>query len=259
MPLPVISQAKLKLLLALDSTKGREREGALLVEGVRLIDAAIEAGLELVTLAADERGARVASSLIERAGDRAFSVSPEDIERVSETVNAQGVVAAFRIPATGVDVTRVARPLVLDNLRDPGNVGLLLRHAAAFGCDAVILTKGCVDPWNPKVVRASMGGAFTVKLDSGREPAEVATLLTESGCPVYALDPSSSAPSLFETAFPARSGIVVGGETEGLHLGWYGKVEHVRIPQTPGVESCNAAVAASIALAWRYSQSLKTP
>ncbi|KAL0174265.1 hypothetical protein M9458_030233, partial [Cirrhinus mrigala] len=137
----------------------REKEGKVLLEGRRLICDALSAG------AAVERLQELPLDKLQQA--KLIKVRYEDMKTWSDLVTPQGVIAIFSKP----DPSRLAFPkdarypsvplfLLCDNIREAGNLGTILRCAAAAGCDRVLLTKGCVDAWEPKVLRAAMGAHF---------------------------------------------------------------------------------------------------
>ena len=168
-------------------------------------------------------------------------------DRLSDVQTPQGILAVFPFPSCAPDPDDPAPlVLVLDRLRDPGNLGTLLRAAAGAGVNAVYLSPETVDPWNPKVVRAGMGAHFRVPLiplDAGaldelrqRLPRRV----------VAAPGPARPYDAVDWTG-PAA--LVIGGEAEGVgpELEAWG-TEEVGIPLAHGVESLNAAVAGAVIL-----------
>jgi TrmH family RNA methyltransferase len=141
--------------------------------------------------------------------------------------------------------------LVLDNLRDPGNLGTIVRQAAAFDCDGLLLLKGCVDAFNHKAVRASMGGIFHVPVLSDLTPEDIMQRLSNSG--VWPYVTGTKGTNAFGVSYPPRTAFIIGGESEGVQPFWSERdVIAITIPQSSKVESLNAAVAASIFLAYRY-------
>ncbi|XP_029922983.1 rRNA methyltransferase 3A, mitochondrial [Myripristis murdjan] len=143
----------------------REHQGKILLEGRRLICDALEAGAspQIVFFSTVERLSELPLDKLKRA--TLVKVKFEDIKMWSDLVAPQGVIAIFSRP----DPSRLKFPqtahsvplsLICDNIRDPGNLGTILRCAAAAGCHDVLLTKGCVDTWEPKVLRAAMGAHF---------------------------------------------------------------------------------------------------
>jgi TrmH family RNA methyltransferase len=168
-------------------------------------------------------------------------------DRLSDVQTPQGILAVFPFPNLTPDQEDpVPLVLVLDRLRDPGNLGTLLRSAAGAGVNAVYLSLETVDPWNPKVVRAGMGAHFRIPLiplDSGildelrqRLPRRVVA--------------SARATRSYDAAnWTGGAALVIGGETEGVSAEleeW--ATEEVGIQLAHSVESLNAAVAGSVIL-----------
>ncbi|KAJ8347713.1 hypothetical protein SKAU_G00263020 [Synaphobranchus kaupii] len=153
------------------SRKFREQQGKVLLEGRRLICDALAAGAipQMIFFSTVERLRELPLDKLRRAS--LVKVKFEDIKIWSDLVTPQGVMAIFSRP----DASRLVFPqdqrsqlvplyLVCDNVRDPGNVGTILRSAAAAGCHSVLLTTGCVDVWEPKVLRAAMGAHFRIPI-----------------------------------------------------------------------------------------------
>ncbi|KAI7800458.1 rRNA methyltransferase 3A, mitochondrial [Triplophysa rosa] len=151
----------------------RDKEGKVLLEGRRLICDALAAGASPQTLffSAVERLQELPLDKLQQA--KLIKVKYEDMKTWSDLVTPQGVIAIFSKP----DASRLAFPkdtrlqsvplfLICDRVRDAGNIGTILRCAAAAGCDRVLLTKGCVDAWEPKVLRAAMGAHFRLPVFS---------------------------------------------------------------------------------------------
>ncbi|XP_065588086.1 rRNA methyltransferase 3, mitochondrial [Cyrtonyx montezumae] len=156
-----------KVVTIAKSRNFRDRHGKVLLEGQRLIRDALEAG-------AVPRALFFSTALHLRElppaplkGARLVRVRFEDIKCWSDLVAPQGMIGIFSKP----DHAKMSYPaaqlpivLICDNIRDPGNLGTLLRSAAGAGCEKVLLIKGCVDPWEPKVLRAGMGAHFRVPI-----------------------------------------------------------------------------------------------
>ncbi|XP_025927214.1 rRNA methyltransferase 3, mitochondrial, partial [Apteryx rowi] len=160
-----------KVVTIAKSRKFRDHHGKVLLEGHRLIKDALEAGAVLQTLFFSTVGhlKELPEAELERAD--LVKVKFEDIKSWSDLVTPQGLIGIFSKP----DHAKMAYPaaqltnslpvvLICDNIRDPGNLGTILRSAAGAGCEKVLLTKGCVDPWEPKVLRAGMGAHFRVPI-----------------------------------------------------------------------------------------------
>ena len=255
----MISKAKLKNLRALTRTKERDQAGVYLAEGLRLVRDAITLGANLEMLVFDKECFEESEKLRElsKAGDvLAFLAEPSDFKEISDTVKSQGVIAvvAKSDSSPRQEFSQAhATFLVLDNMRDPGNVGTLIRHAAAFDCSGIFMLKGCADPYNVKAVRASMGGIFTVPIEVGCDIVDVVELLMENRVWTYVADRSSDANPALAIDYAPKSAFVIGGETEGLQPYW-GEQNAIKIAiaQTERIDSLNAAVAAAILLSHRY-------
>jgi TrmH family RNA methyltransferase len=170
-------------------------------------------------------------------------------DELSSLSTPSGVLAIARVPAPPPVVTR-GFVLALDDVQDPGNVGALIRTAAAAGVDQVWLSEHCAFAWSVKTLRAAQGAHFHVPMISSVElPAALAAF--DGIC--YATLPHDAADievrSLFETRFPASCVLVISNEGRGLSpLVRSGIDAGVTIPMANGVESLNAAVAGGIAL-----------
>ncbi|AWO98803.1 putative rRNA methyltransferase 3 mitochondrial [Scophthalmus maximus] len=173
----------------------REQQGKILLEGRRLICDALEAGAspQMVFFSTVDRLRELPIDKLKRA--TLVKVKFEDIKTWSDLVAPQGVIAIFSRP----DPSRlnfantghsVPLSLICDNVRDPGNLGTMLRCAAAAGCYNVLLTKGCVDAWEPKVLRAAMGAHFRLPIYpnlawgdvESHLPKPVTVQVADSGC-----------------------------------------------------------------------------
>jgi TrmH family RNA methyltransferase len=226
----------------------RAAERAFVVEGLRAVRDGLLAGERphLVLLRQDERADLLLHDLDVAPDDPVLRrVEPRLFDKLSVVQAPQGVLAVFPWPDIPVPETQKPLVLVLDRLRDPGNVGTLLRSAAGAGVSAVYLTPESVDPWNPKVVRAGMGAHFRLPLLAFDEAA--ATL--RDTLPLRAAT-AATAPVAYDAVdWTQPSALIIGGEAEGVSpqlSAWAS--EAVAIPLLANVESLNAAVAGSILL-----------
>src|SRR4051812_24410198 len=233
---------------SLGQREHRVAERAIVVEGVRAVRDAMETGTtpRLILVRADRSGADAAADLALPADAPVRSVAPRLFDRLSDVQTPQGVLAVFPLPEWSHDAEGVPLVLVLDRLRDPGNLGTLLRSAAGAGVTGVYLTPESVDPWNPKVVRAGMGAHFRVPvfpLDAQR------SVELQSSLPVRAVAQASAARTYDTIDWTGPVALVIGGETEGVSpaLGRWA-TDEVSIPLQGGVESLNAAVAGAVML-----------
>ncbi|XP_074869441.1 rRNA methyltransferase 3, mitochondrial [Carettochelys insculpta] len=176
-----------KVVTIAKSKKFRDQHGKILLEGQRLIKDALEAGAVPQTLFFSTVGHL--KELPEEKLNKAtlIKVKFEDIKNWSDLIAPQGLIGIFSRP----DHAKMTYPalqlrnslplaLICDNLRDPGNLGTILRSAAGAGCSKVLLTKGCVDPWEPKVLRAGMGAHFRLPIIASLEWESISNYLPEN-------------------------------------------------------------------------------
>lgn len=238
--------------------KAREQSGSLALEGVRLAEEALAAGLTpslaLYSSAISARGRELLERL-DAQQTQIEEVQAEVLERISNTETSQGLI--WVCPQPNTEVNGLGEPLlVLDQLRDPGNLGTILRSACAFGFTQVALTPGSVDVWSPKALRAGMGAQFKLQLanldaaaiqqrcKSGAGASlRILLAVINSGQPGWHLD------------LKQPLCLVIGGEAFGPKAELRQMAdEHVSIPMQTNNESLNAAMAASILMYETYRQ-----
>lgn len=236
--------------------KARERRGLFVAEGVRAVEEllrsplAIHGILTAPQLAETSRGQTLLSAIRERTIPH-LEVNEADFDSAAETESPQGVLAIGVVPDRRMrDVPDVSpvRVLALDAVQDPGNVGTIIRTAAALGAAATIGLPGTVDLWNAKVVRSAMGTHFhhvavTATWD------ELDAFRHERGAGLWAADASGSGEPLDRVARPPRLILVVGNEGSGITPSARERADRlVTLPIAASVESLNVAVAAAIFL-----------
>jgi TrmH family RNA methyltransferase len=256
-PLRRVSSARnpaLALVRALESKKTRRERRLVVLEGEDLVDAGLAAGLRPVALIVDEERVPADDPRLAATADvdERYAVPGELLKKVSALGFAPRMIGVFPQPGPH-DFRGVPMPpslaLWLAGVGDPGNVGTLIRTAAALGCEWVGLGPGSADGYSPKAVRAAMGATFRVPLLEGvsaddlatREGIRIVAAVVHGGRPPWAVD----------LAAPAV--IALGAERAGLDasLGPFDADQLVRvtIPQEPGAESLNVAAAGAILLA----------
>lgn len=223
-------------------------------EGVRTVEELLSSSLRIKgVLTCDlldrtPRGAALAAQLHGRDVD-VLRVSEREFLSASETEHPQGILAIAEQPVrtlAALTLPSNLRLLVLDGIQDPGNVGTLLRTAAALGCFATLVLPGTVDPWNAKVVRSAVGMQFTHPTISSTEE-ECVSFLHAQGIPLWGADASGTA--VGAAATPERLALVMGNEGAGLKPSLRAACDAlVGIPMAQGAESLNVAVAAGILL-----------
>lgn len=249
-----VSSNLVSLVRALQQRKIRRRRRLALAEGIRLVEEALAAGVELRGVLASsslERSARGAA-LLRTLGDRAVpiqEVSEQTLEELADTETPQGVLAIVELKRFSLADIRVepgSPVLVLDAVQDPGNVGALLRTAFALGCSGAVFLPGTADPTNPKVMRAAMGATFRLPVATA-EVGELGAWLAQGGITLWAA--ATEGKPLVRLEPPERLALVVGNEGAGIRPELEARAaEAVTIPLARGAESLNVAVAAGIIL-----------
>lgn len=248
----MLTKHEARLLHALKSRSGREKNQAFVIEGVRVVEDAAAAHVDLIfaVISPSLEDSRRGQALLERlqAHTTLQRVSEAELRALSDTETPQGVIAVARTPHVSLADVKLgdqATVLVLDAVQDPGNLGTLIRSADAFAASAVIALTGTVDYWNSKVVRAAAGATFHLPLVSSADD-EVWSWLEANGFELYGADMHGSA--VHETRFPERAALVVGNEGSGLRQPTRARVQPIAIPMPGHAESLNVAVAAGILL-----------
>ncbi len=200
-------------------------------------------------------GPEIAALLAAVDESRVRLCTPSLMRSVSQVVHGQGVIFLGQAPRATMPRRIVENCLWLDRLQDPGNMGTLLRTAAAAGMRDVHLSKGCVAAWSPKVLRSAQGAHFVLNIHEGcdlqalRERLDIPMLVT-------ALDGTVS---LYEAGLPRAAAWVFGNEGRGVAPELIALADmRVRIPQDPAVESLNVGVAAGICLFEQRRRNLRT-
>lgn len=220
----------------------RRTERRIVIEGPHLISAALEAGIQPAALIGTEAG--LARPEIKGFTVTPTLVSPAVFAAIADADTAPGVAAEIALP----ELTREGCTVFLEGIQDPGNVGAIIRSAAAFGAGTVVLDRQCADPWSPKVLRAGQGGHFAVGV---RQSDDLLSLLgnrrlictvVKGGQPLRAADLSG------------RIAWAFGAEGSGLSPALLAQAaERVTIPMAGG-ESLNVAAAAAICLYEAFSR-----
>lgn len=249
------SNPRIRLLKSLQTVKGRRESGLFPAEGLRLTSE-IRTPWEAETVVLSdsfweeyrERLPQIVTDALAQGRD-VLQVPDTLFQTICETQHPQGILAAVRRPEfRPEDIARGERPflIALENVQDPGNAGTILRTADAAGADGVLLSKGCVDIYSPKAVRASMGSVFHIPAAYTDDFPGTLRRLQADGIRVFAayLDGSRS---LYDADLSGGSVILIGNEGNGLSADIAALAdERIRIPQPGRAESLNASAAAAV-------------
>lgn len=225
----------------------RQKAGAFVVEGVRLSEEALGSGWPVrqvfFTAELSNRGRALLDGFRAQSTE-VEEVSPSVLKSLAGTETPQGILAVVQRKAP-VLPSHPDFLLVIDQLRDPGNLGTILRTAASAGVQSMLLTPGTTDAFAPKVIRAGMGAHFRLPI-AEMPPEEILETCRRDGLRLVLAESGSGRP-YWEAAFHRPSALVIGGEAEGASDSLRQAVdEFVTIPMPGQTESLNAAVAAAV-------------
>lgn len=231
-----------------DDRKVRRKERLFLCDGIKMLEEAIRwhAPIETIILSEDLADTRIPPDV------RTVIIPGELMQSISPMDAPQGALFLVRMPDLAPpEVLTGTHYLILDGLQDPGNVGTILRTADAFGCDGLLLTNHCADPFSPKTVRSTMGAIFRIpvwEIDS----SNLSSLINRSQLKLTATALQNNTISLPDASFD-HTAIIIGSEGNGVSADLLSLCETtIRIPMEATCESLNAAIAAAVVLWEQY-------
>lgn len=242
------------------------------LDGIKLFCEAVEKGVEILYVLIAESKAERILPLLEKCREqqavqntKAYILADDVFGKISEEQAPEGIVAVASFPPFHLTENGGAESLctiaqdgksilLLESVRDPGNVGTILRSAAAFGVDCVVMSKDCADIYNAKTVRGAMGALFRMRILLVDRVDDAVLLLRKNGRRVFAAALDPEAKKLTSSALSRGDCVVIGNEGHGLsHETIVACDGSLYIPMEPGSESLNAAIAASVILWGMYS------
>ncbi len=238
---------KIKELKKLKDRKWRKKEGKFLVEGYRFVQEAwmSEFDIESIIINADNK-----DKYDDFKRDNNISIEDEIyvsegvFKEVSQTQNSQGIITVVKNKSIEHEIED-GLYVLLDRLQDPGNVGTIIRTSHAAGAKGIVLTKGCVDIYNDKVLRSTMGSVFKIPIIEDSN-LEFTRKLKDNGFK-FVVSSLEESEDFYDCYLKGNTVIAVGNEGNGLSQEIYSLQDvRVKIPMPGGAESLNAGVAASI-------------
>jgi RNA methyltransferase, TrmH family len=247
------SNSTVKRLRSLRDKKARRTEGLFLAEGLRIVAEARESGRlpEIIAFSAEGAKHPLAAEIIastEAAGGDVIETTPEILSKMSGKDNPQMMLGAYRQPPTSLDqIDRAKAPLWIcaQALRDPGNIGTILRTGDAVGAGGLILIDDSADPFSVEAVRASMGAVFTQEVAVTRWPEFVRWLRSGDGQLVGTSLKATQ--DYLEAEYKKPCFLLIGNEQQGLPADYEAECDSlVKIPMAGRADSLNAAMAAAV-------------
>lgn len=251
-PITSVTNTRIKALVKLRQRRQRDETGTFIIEGAREVERALNSGVDIDEIfLSRELAAATTENVAANAGDvPVVELSDAAFRKASYRDRPDGILAVARQFPTDLGTLEIgSTPLVLvaDGIEKPGNLGTMLRTADAVGADAVIAADPGTDPFNPNVVRASMGSLFAVAVAVGAAAAAI-DWLSDRGLGIYGASPDGDV-DFWDANFAAPSAVVVGSEKSGLSPPWIeAATTLVRIPMAGVGDSLNASVSAALLL-----------
>ncbi len=252
-----VTKAEVKYVRSLSQKKVRQEERKFVVEGWRALKELINSTSKIEIVAVlpryleDPDYSGILSQLQQR-GATVKELAESDLKAVADTVHAQGVIAVVQQKLQALDAERLQRASIVvaaDAVGDPGNLGSIVRSSDWFNVDVVLLGRGCVDLYNDKVVRSTVGSIFHVPIVEGVDLPTTFLSLREHGFSIIAFS-GDGKQSYTDILVDGKVVFVFGNEAHGISREVHGMVDSVvRIPKYGKAESLNVGVACGIVLA----------
>lgn len=242
---------KIKYVRSLNTKKFRDQEKVFTVEGIKFVREAFKekADIRFVLFSESALLKDEVKELLEGMDSGVFACTDDVFDVASETVNAQGALAVIgKKQESSGNFNHIKFAVMCDRIQDPGNLGTIIRTADAFGPAVVILNKGCVDQYNPKVVRASAGAIFRVPFIHAENDSEMMENLKQSGFRIYSTVVESEY-SFEDVEESEKICVVIGNEGQGVSAEM-AEASHqkITIKMSGRAESLNASIAAGICI-----------
>lgn len=244
-----LKNPKIKQTIALKEKKERDKTGLFVLEGERLVSEIpedLKVEYYILSETCYNKGSYI--NLLKRNHD-VLILNDNLFKKVSDTVSPQGILAVCRQYCYDFDFVfdkKSSFILMLENISDPGNMGTIIRTADAFGADMVLLNKGCVDLYNNKVIRATMGSIFHIPVIRNADFDEIFYKLKDKGISTIAAHLEAKKEP-FNIDLKKNCAILIGNEANGLSVNTSKRADIlVKIPMKGQAESINASIAGSI-------------
>lgn len=243
---------QIKQIRKLKDRKYRDEMGLYVVEGIKTVNEAIAEGADIQTIVicddSNEQSELKETMLYAVAKYHILYVDEKVFEAISQVMHPQGILAVIKKKEPKKEINYQEDILViLDNIQDPGNLGTIIRTVDSIGISQIILSKGTVDPYSPKVVRATMSGIFRVDMIETEDLSQTIGEIKKHNFKVIATSLATSK-NMYDIQYH-KTAIIIGNEANGVSKEIMALAdEKVKIPMLGKTESLNAAVATGIVL-----------
>ncbi len=245
-----------KLASLLKTAKGRSENQMFMIEGVRSVRDALAKGAELIcVITKDTLKQELEFSCTQ------YSFAAKLFDEICQTVTPQGVIAICRMKKYSFEDIRNKENscvVMCEALQDPGNIGSVIRTAHAAGCSGVVLTKGCCDLYNSKIIRSTMTSIFSIPVICGTDSLYAIEYFKKSGYTIVAGALTQASVDFYATDLSGKHLIIIGNEGNGVKPQTLALCDKcLKIPMQSDAESLNAAVAGAIMIYEHHRQNLK--
>lgn len=232
----------IKYIKSLHMKKNRDEKGEFIVEGPKMVKEVIASDLHINKVIICEE---LFDEPIDVRNNDVEFVTANVFEYISDTKTPQGIMAIVS-KRSNENIKYSDNMFALDNVQDPGNIGTIIRTLDCAGINTILLSKGCADEYNPKVIRSTMGAIFRVNVFSELDLSEKLEELKNDGYNIIVTS-LEGATSMFEYNFKGKNVIVIGNESNGVSKEIQNLANvRIKIPMAGETESLNAGVAASL-------------
>lgn len=232
----------IKYIKGLHLKKNRDENGEFIVEGPKMVKEVIASDLKINKVIICEE---LFNEPIDVKNNDVEFVTSNVFEHISDTKTPQGIMAIVS-KRTNEDIKYSDTMFALDNVQDPGNLGTIIRTLDCAGINTLLLSNGCADEYNPKVIRSTMGAIFRVNVFSNLNLKEELEKLKEEGYNIVVTS-LEGATNMFEHKFEGKNIVVIGNESNGVSKEVQDLANvRIKIPMAGQTESLNAGVAASL-------------
>lgn len=253
-PISSNQNSLIKEIKALKIKKHREERKQFFIEGTRFVEEALKEKANIANVLVSDKLVQSAEgktliAMMERENYKLYHLPDTLFKDISDTDNPQGILAVVNMESHGLhSILRDSNNfiVVLEAIQDPGNLGTIIRTADAAGATGIILSKGCVDVYNPKVLRSTMGSVFHVPICASEDLLQDLTHVKSKGIKVYAAHLKGKL-NYYEVDSWSNSAVIIGNEAKGISEET-AEAAHVlvKIPMIGRAESLNASVAAGL-------------
>lgn len=247
------SNKLIKEIRKLNKKKYRNKKKLFFIEGIRIIEDSFKSNCDIQyiiysnKLYNTSRGRELINK-IKESNIECYEVENNLIKEISDTENPQGIIAVLKMKENSLQELKEENNFIvfLDRIQDPGNMGTIIRSADALGVDGIIINKGCVDIYNPKVLRATMGSVFNIPIIYSEDGTKTLLEFKNKGTNIFVTS-LDSAEYCYDTDFEKDNILVIGNEGNGVSQEILDLSDkNIKIPIKGKAESLNAAIASSI-------------